>query len=101
MNLMHSALQDAVENAHDCQATFREVASVVESFQGKPVWEGEVTVFDVDGIDGVTVAYAWADGISGSTKKRYFAVLGKPPINSPNEAVRAALVQRFREEASS
>lgn len=56
-------------------------AHVVESHQGKTVWEGDVSVFDVDHAEAST-AYAWADPVPGSDRLRYFAVLGKPPIDS-------------------
>lgn len=93
-----NSLQAVVEQQHGCGATFREVAHVVESHNGKTVWEGDVSVFDVDHADAKT-AYAWIDPVPGSkTRVRYFAVLGKPPINTPNDAVRAALTARFRNE---
>jgi hypothetical protein len=34
--------------------------------------------------------------IDGSDKRRFYAVLGLPPINSPQDAVRAAIVQEYR-----
>jgi transposase len=43
-----------------------------------------------------TRAYAWSSPIEGSTKRRFFAVLGIPPIVSPLDAVRAAIVQESR-----
>lgn len=93
------ALREVVEQQHECRATFREVAHVVESHQGKTVWEGDVSVFDVDHAE-ASMAYAWADPVPGSTRLRYFAVLGKPPVNSASDAVRAAIAARYRNESA-
>ena len=37
-------------------------------------------------------AYDWSSPIEGSDKRRFFAVLHVPPITSPVDAVRAAIV---------
>ena len=37
-------------------------------------------------------AYAWSSPMEGSNKRRFFAVFRQPPITSPVEAVRAAIV---------
>lgn len=94
---MGDELATVVEQQHGCKATFREVAHVVESHKGKTVWEGDVSVFDVDHKDAKT-AYAWVDPVPGTTRVRYFAVLGKPPVNTANDAVRAAIAARYRNE---
>lgn len=93
----NEALCSVIEQQHGCGATFREIAHVVETHHDATVWEGDVAVFDVDHAEADT-AYAWADQIEGSTRLRYFAVLGKPPINCANDAVRAALAHRFHQE---
>jgi hypothetical protein len=41
-------------------------------------------------------AYAWSSPIEGSDKRRFFAVLHVPPITSPLDAVRAAIVAEQR-----
>jgi len=38
----------------------------------------------------------WSSPIEGSTKRRYYAVLHVPPIDSPEKAVRAAIVQDYK-----
>ena len=43
-----------------------------------------------------TRAYAWSSPIEGSDKRRFFAVLHVPPITSPVEAVRAAIVAEHK-----
>ena len=94
-------LREAVEATHHCHAIFRETVHVAEKHKGKPVWEGDVSVFDVEGIEGATTAYAWADPVAASKKRiRFFAVLGKPPVTNANQAVQAAIVARYRNEIS-
>src|SRR5207247_571707 len=58
---------------------------------GQTVWDGTVAVFDLRGHPSANRAYAWSyerpDG-----KRRFFAVLHAPPVASPRDAVRAAIV---------
>ena len=55
-----------------------------------------VHVFDLTGRPTATRAYAWASPVEGSGKRRFFAVLHTDRINSPLEAVRAAIVAERR-----
>jgi hypothetical protein len=41
-------------------------------------------------------AYAWSSPIEGSDKRRFFAVLHQGPVESPVDAVRAAIVAETR-----
>ena len=43
-------------------------------------------------------AYAWSSAIEGSTKRRFFAVVHTARINSPVEAVGAAIVAEHKRE---
>jgi len=70
---------------------------VRETFQGEVVWEGVVHVFDLVEHPTATRAYAWSSPIEGSEKRRFFAVLHIDRINSPIEAVRAAIVAENRQ----
>jgi hypothetical protein len=94
-------LVTAIEQQHGGTATFAQSVPVCETFKGEPVWEGVVHVFDLEGHPKATRAYAWSSPIEGSTKRRFFAVLHIPPIVSPLDAVRAAIVaeHRIRNEA--
>ena len=88
-------LKQAVESQHGGTATFVQAVPVREMQGAETVWEGTVHVFDLAGHPKATRAYAWSyereDG-----KRRFFAVLGIPPINSPRDAVRAAIVAEAR-----
>ena len=89
-------LKEAVENMHGGTAMFAQSVPVLEIFDGKTVWEGVVHVFDLAGHPKAIRAYAWSSPIEGSTKRRFFAVLHTERINSPAEAVRAAIVAEHR-----
>jgi hypothetical protein len=91
-----SELRQAVERTHNCKAQLLQSVPVKEIFGGNTVWEGVVHVFKIFGNDKATEAYAWSSPIEGSTKRRFFAVLRVPPITSPVEAVRAAIVAEHR-----
>ena len=89
-------LREAVEKMHGGSAALSQSVPVREIFDGKPVWGGVVHVFDLTGHPTATRAYAWSSPIEGSTKRRFFAVLHTARINSPTEAVRAAIVVEHR-----
>jgi len=65
-------------------------------FEGQPVWEGVVHVFDIEGHPKATRAYAWSSPVEGSERRRFFAVLQLGAIKSPVDAVRAAIVTEHR-----
>ena len=54
-------------------------------------------VFDLAGHLRATRAYAWSSSIEGSTARRFFAALHSELLNSPLEAMRAAIVVEHRE----
>lgn len=89
-------LKTAVERMHDCKALLVQSVPVKETFGDNTVWEGVVHVFKIYGHDKATQAYAWSSPIEGSEKRRFFAVLHAPPIASPVDAVRAAIVAEHR-----
>jgi hypothetical protein len=77
---------------HGGAAALVQTLPVLEEFEGKPVWEGVVHVFDLTGHPTATRTYAWSSPIEGSTKRRFFGVLHQLPVDSPQAAVRAAIV---------
>jgi hypothetical protein len=89
-------LKKAVERMHGGTATLAQSVPVRETFESKPVWEGVVHVFHLTGHPTALYAYAWSSPIEGSTKRRFFAVLHQPPVDSPQVAVRAAIVAEQR-----
>ena len=95
---MTQILQEAVEHLHQCQATFRELVPVIEQYEGKTVWEGEVHVFDLKGHPTASLCYAWASPVEGSEKQKFYAALHLPPVTSALEAVKASIVRDFKRE---
>jgi hypothetical protein len=85
-----------VESQHGGTATFIQSVPVKETTDGKTIWEGKVHIFALAGNKLARRAYAWSSPIEGSTKRRFFAVLHIPPIDSPANAVRAAIVAEHR-----
>jgi hypothetical protein len=96
MEVETTELLRTVEGMHHCKAHLAQSVPVLETFEGKTVWEGVVHVFDLTGHPKATTAYAWSSPIEGSDKRRFFAVLHLPPVTSPVEAVRAAIVLESR-----
>jgi hypothetical protein len=91
------SLKDAVEGLHGGTATFVQAVPVHEEFEGAPVWEGVVHVFELAGNDKAARAFAWSSPTEGNLTRRIYAVLAIPPINSPVDAVRASIVAAFRQ----
>jgi len=89
-------LVQAIEGMHACKATLAQSVPVRERHGDATVWEGVVHVFDLTGHPKATRAYAWSSPIEGSDKRRFFAVLHVPPVTSPAEAVRAAIIAEQR-----
>lgn len=83
MDVSESELKAAIEGLHGGTATLAQSVPVTETFQGQPVWEGVVHVFDLAGNSKATLAYAWSSPIEGSEKRRFFAVLHMGAIASP------------------
>jgi len=86
------ALAKAMLDLHSCKAMWVESVPVKEVFEGKTIWEGIVQVFEVDHSKS-RLCYAWSHELEGSKKRRFFAVLHQGPVDSPEKAVRAAIVR--------
>jgi len=92
------ALQKAIFDLHGYKAMWVESVPVKEIFEGETVWEGIVQVFDL--IDHPTAkrCYAWSYQLEGSRKRKFFAVLHQGVVNSPQKAVKAAIVREYRKK---
>jgi hypothetical protein len=97
MEVNVAELKHAVEVQHGCKATVFQSVPIKETFSGKTVWEGVVYTFSLTGHPTAKRAYAWSSPIEGNDKRRFFAVLHVPPITSPVEAVRAAILAEHKE----
>jgi aminoglycoside phosphotransferase (APT) family kinase protein len=93
-------LRDVIRRLHGVESTHVETVPIKETFQGKTVWEGEVEVFDLKDHPQAARIYAWAHETENPKKPRHVTVLHMGPITSPLLAVRAAIVQEYRENAA-
>ncbi len=90
MNPYLDTLAQAVTAMHGCPCTHLETATVHEMHEGKTVWAGSVEVFALEGHPKATKAFAWGwKDDAGDIQT--IAVLNVPPIDSPREAVQAAI----------
>lgn len=91
-------LAGVIRKLHGSDATHVETVPVKEMFQGQTVWEGEVEVFDLADHPQASRIYAWTHETDDADKpKRHVTVLHVPPIISPELAVRASIIQDYRE----
>ena len=95
-----TTLQEAIRNLHGCDSDWVESVPVTETLQGQTVWDGTVQVFDLVDHPTTSRCYAWSHAIEGSENRRFVAVLHQGPVDSPEKAVRAAIVQEQREARS-
>ena len=90
-------LQDVIRRVHGVESKHLESVTVKETFQGRTVWDGVVEVFELRGHATADRVYAWAhDTDDPEHPRRHVTVLQLHPIQSAQDAVRAAIVQEFR-----
>ncbi len=92
------ALKKAILDLHGYEATWIESVPVKETFEGQTVWEGVVEVFGLEGHPTAKRCYSWSHRIGHLRKRKFFAVLHQGPVNSPQDAVRAAIVEEYRKK---
>ena len=80
------AFAEAIQATHGASASLIARERVSEAFEGQPVWEGEVLVFELEGHATATRCYAWE--LDGEVT----AVLGEGPVKSAADAVRASIM---------
>lgn len=83
-------LSEAVAALHGCHCSHLQTAHVHEMMDGQTVWQGEVETFDLTGHPKASKAFAWS-WEDDAGEDHFVAVLNVPPINSPREAVQAAI----------
>jgi hypothetical protein len=82
----------AFRDLHSCEAKHVQTVPVLEQFQGKKVWEGEVEVFELTGHPKAKKGYAWA--AQNGQQSDVTAVLEIPPVNCASVAVQVAIVAK-------
>jgi hypothetical protein len=93
-------MRDVIHKLHGGTATHTESVPVREVFQGKTVWDGIVEVFHLEGHPKANTAYAWLHDTGEGQPAQHVTVLHVPPVVSPLTAVRAFIIQEFRNNAN-
>jgi len=89
-------IREAIHRLHGGKATHRESVPVKEVFHGATVWDGVVEVFHLEGHPKTDKVYAWMHDPGDNKPPRHVTILHVPPVVSPAKAVRAFIVQEFR-----
>lgn len=90
-------LQAVFLSLHGCTAKYIETVPVLEEFQGQTVWQGEVEVFELSGHPKAQIGYGWGHPTGDDDQgRRYVTVLELPPVNSPQTAVKAGIMQEIK-----
>ncbi len=92
-----AALREAVEGMHRCKAKYQGSEHVKEEFRGEPVWEGDVHTFALSGHATARECFAWSAPVGHTHNLRFYAVLKLGPVQSARDAVRASIVQTYRD----
>jgi hypothetical protein len=69
-------------------------------FRGQTVWDGIVEVFSLEGHSLTNRVYAWMHDTGDPDKPTHVTVLHIDPALSPATAVRAFIIQEFRNNAN-
>ena len=83
-------LQQVIRDLHGLESEHIDAVEVIERFEGQTVWQGRVEVFRVRGHSRATHAYAWTYA-DDDGKLHHLAVLGVPPVDTPQKAVQATV----------
>lgn len=89
------ALREAIRHLHGCDSRFVAWERARDEFKGAVAFDREVGVFELVGHADAALAFAWTEPGTG-TKRRFFAVLAVPPIDSAVAAVRASIAADAR-----
>jgi hypothetical protein len=94
-------LRDVIRRLHAVESKHIGSVPVKEIFQGRTVWDGCVEVFELIGHPTASKLYAWSHATDDpDNPKRHVTVLHSELITSPLLAVRAAIVQEFKSNAT-
>lgn len=97
VNPLIAEFQNIILKLHGVQSKHVRSVPVKEVFQDKTVWDGIVEVFSLKGHPKADKVYAWAHDTDDPKKPvRHVTVLHVDPVTSPELAVRAFIVQEYR-----
>ena len=88
-------LKNAIRATLGCGAHHFTTVPVMELFRGEIAWQGDVEIFDLIKHPKAQHCYAW--GYYEGETMHMSAVLGLPPVNSAETAVRVVLAAKAKE----
>jgi hypothetical protein len=95
-------LREVIRRLHGVESKHIASVPIKETFRGRTVWDGCVEIFELVGHPTAARLYAWShDTKDPANPKRHVTVLHSDLITSPLLAVRAAIVQEFKSNATS
>jgi hypothetical protein len=90
-------LKDVIRKLHGVDSAHVQSVPVKEVCKGETVWDGIVEVFDLKNHPTAARIYAWAHDTDDPKKpRRHVTVLHSAPVDSPESAVRASIIQDYR-----
>jgi hypothetical protein len=89
-------LQDMIRHRYGVESTHIESVPIKETFEGKTIWEGNVEIFELTNHPKAPKLYAWSYATNDPKRPLHVSVLHIPPISSPLQAVRAAILEESR-----
>ncbi len=94
-------LANAILQTHGVEALNIETVPVREMWQGRVAWDGDVEVFDIARPSGATRCYGWGYPCDEDPSRyQYVCVLALGPVDSPINAVRAAICAHAEKQKS-
>ena len=95
------AFKEAIRSTYGVESRYVEATPVTETFKGETVWSGVVHVFDLTDHPDATRAYVWSEPWDGvGLRQTIKVILHAGPVESPLDAVRAAIVKDFKDRGS-
>lgn len=86
-------LKELIEREYGTTAKHVETVTVLETFNGETIWDGEVEVFEVPEFSDADQVFAWDfDDDSG---QQQVTVAQIPPATTPENAVKAYIVSQY------
>ena len=89
-------LQDAIRSMHGCEAKYSRTVHLQDVFQGEVTWDGFVRIFALINCPTAKHCFAWS--YREGEAIRTVAILEIPPVDSPENAVKAAIAAKSREK---
>lgn len=89
-------LQDAIRKLLGAESEYIGAVPIIEKYGDMTAWQGIVYVFHLSNHLQSDKCYAWYSDNPHTGKRKYYAVLHIPPIDSPEKAVRASIVHDYK-----